>query len=68
MENLDKEYLTVKGGAFLWKKTEDDDVAYSFALAQGKLKAFVNKELNSNSSVERFVALGEKISEMLSEK
>lgn len=68
MENLEKEHLTAKGDSYVWKRIEDEDIAYSFALSDGRLRAFVNKELNSKSSIERFVALGEKISDALSEK
>lgn len=66
LDNLEKEHLTVKGDSYVWKRIEDDDIAYSFTLSEGRLRAFVNKELNSRSSVERFEALGDKISEALS--
>lgn len=66
MDNLEKDHLSTKGDTYTWKKLEDGEAAYSFTLSDGKLKGTVNKELNSNSAVDKFVALGEKISEALS--
>lgn len=66
MENLEKDYLSSKGDTYTWKRLEDGEAAYSFVLSDGRLKGTVNKELNSNSAVDKFVALGEKISEALS--
>ncbi|MEZ0004958.1 hypothetical protein ABH942_000301 [Flavobacterium sp. 28YEA47A] len=66
MDNLEKDHLNSKGDTYTWKKLEDGEAAYSFTLSDGRLKGTVNKELNSNSAVDKFVALGEKISEALS--
>lgn len=66
IDNLEKDYLSNKGDTYTWKKLEDGEAAYSFILSEGKLKGTVNKELNSNNAIDKFVALGEKISEALS--
>lgn len=67
MYSLDKEHLSTKGDSYVWKKVENGETAYNFLLSEGSLKATVNKELNSNSAVDKFVTLGEKISEVLSD-
>jgi len=66
MENLEKDHFSSKGDTYTWKKLEDGEAAYSFVLSEGRLKGTVNKELNSNNAVDKFIALGEKISEALS--
>lgn len=67
MDNLEKDHFSSKGDSYVWKRMEDGETAYSFILAEGKLKGVVNKEMNSNSTVDRFVALGDKVSEALSD-
>ncbi len=66
MENLEKDYLSSKGDTYTWKRLEDGEAAYSYVLSEGRLKGTVNKELNSNNAVDKFIILGEKISEVLS--
>lgn len=67
MDNLEKDHFSSKGDSYIWKRMEDGETAYSFILVEGKLKGVVNKEMNSNSTVDRFVALGDKVSEALSD-
>lgn len=68
LEHLDKDFLSTKGSVMVWKKEQDDETAYIFALSEDKLKVSIDKELISRSSFEKFKTLGEKISDVLTEK
>lgn len=65
LENLEKEYLIQNGTTMIWRRSNNGDAAYSVTLSDEKLKITVDKELVSGGTVEKFKALGEKISESL---
>lgn len=67
-DNLDSNLFSTDSGTKIWKKENKGETAYSFILKDGKLKVSVDKELVSNETFEKLKALGEKISETLSEK
>ncbi|OXG07110.1 hypothetical protein BC749_102929 [Flavobacterium araucananum] len=66
-DNLDNNLLSTDGGSKIWKKESKGETAYSFILKEEKLKVSIDKELVSNETFEKLKALGEKISETLSE-
>lgn len=66
-ENLDSNLFTAEKSAKVWKKENNGETAYSFILKEGRLKASIDKELVSKSTLEKLEALGEKISEALSD-
>ncbi|HEU4497332.1 MAG TPA: hypothetical protein VFR70_09795 [Flavobacterium sp.] len=65
LESLDKEYLARTGEKIEWKKSSNDETAYSVVLSSDKLRINVDKELVSASAAKKFKSLGEKISEAL---
>jgi hypothetical protein len=67
-DNLDKNFLIVRDDIMIWKKENGNETAYTFALSNEKLKVNIDKELISKSTFEKFKALGEKISNLLTEK
>jgi len=67
-DNLDSNLLSTEAGTKIWKKENKGETAYSFVLKEEKLKVSIDKELVSNETFEKLKALGEKISETLSEK
>lgn len=67
-DNLDSNLLSTEAGTKIWKKDNNGETAYSFILKEEKLKVSIDKELVSNETFEKLKALGEKISETLSEK
>ncbi|MCV9930356.1 hypothetical protein OIU83_22040 [Flavobacterium sp. LS1R49] len=66
-DNLDKSLFTTDAGTKIWKKDSKGETAYSFILKGEKLKISIDKELVSDETFEKLKALGEKISETLSE-
>lgn len=67
-DNLDKNFLIVRDDIMIWKKENANETAYSFTLSDEKLKVNIDKELISKGTFEKFKALGEKISNLLTEK
>lgn len=65
-DNLDNSLLSTESGSKIWKKDSDGQIAYSFVLRDGKLKANIDKELVSKETFEKLKALGNKISDTLS--
>ncbi|MDA6069929.1 hypothetical protein NJT12_09905 [Flavobacterium sp. AC] len=66
-ENLDNSLFSTDADTKIWKKDHNGETAYSFILKEEKLKVNIDKELVSNATFEKLKALGEKISETLSE-
>lgn len=67
-DNLDNNLFSTDGETKIWKKESKNETAYSFVLKKDKLKASIDKELVSDETFEKLKALGEKISETISEK
>jgi hypothetical protein len=67
-DNLDNNLFSTDGETKIWKKESKSETAYSFVLKKDKLKASIDKELVSDETFEKLKALGEKISETISEK
>lgn len=67
-DNLDNNLFSTDGETKIWKKESKSETAYSFVLKKDKLKATIDKELVSDETFEKLKALGEKISETISEK
>lgn len=67
-DNLDKNFLIVRDDIMIWKKENSNETAYIFALSNERLKVSIDKELISKSAFEKLKALGEKISDLLTEK
>lgn len=67
-DNLDNNLFSTNGETKIWKKESKSETAYSFVLKKDKLKATIDKELVSDETFEKLKALGEKISETISEK
>lgn len=65
MENLDRNLLSTDDDKMIWKKENKSETAYIFTLTDEKLKVSLDRELVSNSTFEKFKALGEKISDLL---
>lgn len=66
-ENLDSNLFSKEKNAKVWKKENNGETAYSFILKEGRLKASIDKELVSKSTLEKLQALADKISEALSD-
>lgn len=67
-DNLDNNLFSTDGDTKIWKKDTKNETAYSFILKKDKLKVSIDKELVSYETFEKLKALGEKISETISEK
>lgn len=67
MENLDKNLLSTDDDKMIWKKENKSETAYIFTLTDEKLKVSLDRELVSNSTFEKFKALGENISRLLND-
>lgn len=67
-DSMDNNLLTNDAGSKIWKKENKGETAYSVVLKEEKLKMSIDKELVSDETFERLKALGEKISETLSDK
>lgn len=66
-DNLDKNLFSSDKNAKIWKKENNGETAYSFVLKEGRLKVSIDKELVSKGTFEKLEALGERISEALSD-
>jgi len=67
LENLDKNLLSTDDDKMIWKKENKNETAYIFTLTDEKLKVSLDRELVSESTFEKFKALGEKISDLLND-
>lgn len=68
VNNVDRQYFSAGNGTAQWKKEENGNTAYSFVLSEGRLKINIDRELVAPSAYEKFRALGEKISVVISAK
>lgn len=65
-DNLDKKYMISKGQDIIWRKSDDNEIAFTVTFKNGSLKMNVDKELNSGNAITKFEELGEELSETIS--
>ena len=66
LDNLDKKYLIAKGQDLIWRKSDDNEIAYTVTFKNSSLKINVDKELTSESAIKKFETLGDELRETIS--